>query len=29
LSTIQWAALAVIAYYAPHVPRLLAEARRD
>jgi prolipoprotein diacylglyceryltransferase len=28
LSTIQWAALSVIAYYAPHVPRLLAEARR-
>jgi prolipoprotein diacylglyceryltransferase len=28
LSTIQWAALAVIAYYAPHVPRLLAEVRR-
>ena len=28
LSTIQWAALAAIAYYAPHVPRLLAEVRR-
>jgi len=28
LSTIQWSALAVIAYYAPHVPRLLAEVRR-
>jgi prolipoprotein diacylglyceryltransferase len=28
LSTIQWAALAVLAYYAPHVPRLLAEVRR-
>jgi len=28
LSTIQWAALAVIAYYAPHVPRLFAEVRR-
>jgi prolipoprotein diacylglyceryltransferase len=28
LSAIQWAALAVIAYYAPHVPRLLAEVRR-
>jgi len=28
LSTIQWAALAVIAYYAPQVPRLLAEVRR-
>jgi prolipoprotein diacylglyceryltransferase len=28
LSTIQWAALAILAYYAPHVPRLLAEARR-
>jgi prolipoprotein diacylglyceryltransferase len=28
LSTIQWAALTVIAYYAPHVPRLLAEVRR-
>jgi hypothetical protein len=27
LSTIQWAALAVIAYYAPHVPRLFAEVR--
>ena len=29
LSTIQWAALAAIAYYAPHVPRLLAERRPD
>jgi prolipoprotein diacylglyceryltransferase len=28
LSTIQWAALAVIAYYAPYVPRLLVEVRR-
>jgi len=28
LSTIQWAALAAIAYYAPHAPRLLAGARR-
>ena len=28
LAAIQWAALAVIAYYAPHVPRLLAEVRR-
>jgi hypothetical protein len=28
LSTIQWAALAVIAYYAPHILRLLAEVRR-
>ena len=28
LSTIQWAALAVLAYYAPHVPRLLTGVRR-
>lgn len=28
LSAIQWAALAAVAYYAPHVPRLIAEARR-
>jgi prolipoprotein diacylglyceryltransferase len=28
LSTIQWAALAVLAYYAPHVPRLLSGVRR-
>jgi len=28
LSAIQWAALAAVAYYAPHVPRLVAEARR-
>jgi phosphatidylglycerol:prolipoprotein diacylglycerol transferase len=28
LSTIQWAALATIAYYAPHAPRLLAGVRR-
>jgi prolipoprotein diacylglyceryltransferase len=28
LSTIQWTALAAIAYYAPLVPRLLAEVRR-
>ena len=27
LSTIQWASLAVIAYYAPHVPRLWSEVR--
>src|SRR3954471_2242350 len=27
LSTIQWVCLAVIAYYAPHVPRLLMEVR--
>jgi len=29
LSTIQWAALATLAYYAPHVPRLVADRRRD
>lgn len=28
LSAIQWACLATIAYYAPHVPRLLSEVRR-
>jgi phosphatidylglycerol:prolipoprotein diacylglycerol transferase len=28
LSAIQWAALAAIAYYAPHAPRLLAGVRR-
>jgi phosphatidylglycerol:prolipoprotein diacylglycerol transferase len=28
LSVIQWAALAAIAYYAPHAPRLLAGVRR-
>lgn len=28
LSSIQWAALAALAYYAPHLPRLFAEARR-
>ena len=28
MSVLQWTCLAVIAYYAPHVPRLLAEARR-
>ncbi len=28
LSTIQWVCLAIIAYYAPHVPRLLMEVRR-
>jgi prolipoprotein diacylglyceryltransferase len=28
LSAIQWVCLAVIAYYAPHVPRLLTEVRR-
>ena len=28
LSAIQWACLAVLAYYAPHVPRLIAEVRR-
>jgi len=28
LSTIQWAALATLAYYAPHAPRLIAELRR-
>ena len=27
-STIQWAALAALAYYAPHAPRLVAELRR-
>ena len=29
LSTIQWAALATIAYYAPHVPRVFAGIRHD
>ena len=29
LSAIQWTCLAVIAYYAPHVPRLVTEMRRD
>lgn len=28
LSAIQWACLATIAYYAPHVPRLVSEVRR-
>jgi phosphatidylglycerol:prolipoprotein diacylglycerol transferase len=28
LSAIQWACLAVVAYYAPHVPRLVTEVRR-
>jgi prolipoprotein diacylglyceryltransferase len=28
VSTIQWAALAALAYYAPHAPRLIAELRR-
>jgi prolipoprotein diacylglyceryltransferase len=28
LSSIQWACLAAIAYYSPHVPRLLSEVRR-
>jgi phosphatidylglycerol---prolipoprotein diacylglyceryl transferase len=28
LSAIQWACVAVLAYYAPHVPRLIAEVRR-
>jgi phosphatidylglycerol:prolipoprotein diacylglycerol transferase len=28
VSVLQWACLAVIAYYAPHVPRLIAEVRR-
>jgi len=28
LSVIQWAALAALAYYAPHAPRLVAELRR-
>ena len=28
LSTIQWACLAVIAYYIPHVSRLFDEVRR-
>jgi phosphatidylglycerol:prolipoprotein diacylglycerol transferase len=28
MSAIQWACVAVLAYYAPHVPRLLAEVRR-
>jgi prolipoprotein diacylglyceryltransferase len=28
LSSLQWAALAVLAYYAPHVPRLFNEVRR-
>ena len=29
LSTIQWAALAALAYYAPHLPRVYAGARHD
>lgn len=28
LSAIQWACLATLAYYAPHIPRLVAEVRR-
>ena len=28
LSTIQWVCLATVAYYAPHVPRLVTEVRR-
>ena len=28
VSAIQWACLATLAYYAPHVPRLVAEVRR-
>jgi len=28
LSAIQWVCLAAIAYYAPHVPRLVTEVRR-
>jgi prolipoprotein diacylglyceryltransferase len=28
VSVLQWACLAVIAYYAPHVPRLIGEVRR-
>ena len=28
VSVIQWACLAMIAYYSPHIPRLLAAARR-
>ena len=28
LSAIQWVCLAVVAYYAPHVPRLMTEVRR-
>ena len=28
LSVLQWACLAVLAYYAPHVPRLVTEVRR-
>jgi prolipoprotein diacylglyceryltransferase len=28
LSAIQWVCLAVVAYYAPHVPRLVTEVRR-
>jgi prolipoprotein diacylglyceryltransferase len=28
LTVIQWACLAVVAYYAPHVPRLVAEVQR-
>jgi phosphatidylglycerol---prolipoprotein diacylglyceryl transferase len=28
LSMLQWACLAVVAYYAPHVPRLMTEVRR-
>jgi phosphatidylglycerol---prolipoprotein diacylglyceryl transferase len=27
LSVIQWACLAALAYYAPHVPRLVSEVR--
>jgi phosphatidylglycerol:prolipoprotein diacylglycerol transferase len=29
VSVIQWACVAMIAYYSPHIPRLFAEARRD
>ena len=28
LSAIQWVCLAVVAYYAPYVPRLVTEVRR-
>jgi hypothetical protein len=28
LSSIQWVCLATVAYYAPHVPRLVSEGRR-
>ena len=28
LYAIQWSCLGVLAYYAPHVPRLIAEVRR-